>query len=139
MKRVDQFFVLAVALLGIMAGLGALDIDVRHVYAQTGANRQFHVTLNSIPGSLTSPATIEGGPTNTAVNVDWIVIVNTDSSAHTVTIEDCTPTTPFLLYGAYSIAANTTWSTPYGNTRFNGCLKWSASSTLVQGSIVGTR
>ena len=107
--------------------------------AQTGSNRQFHVTLNALPSSLTAPTPIEGGALTTSVNVDFIVLTNPDASAHTVTVEDCTATTPFTPLNAVSLPANTTWGLPFGNTRFVGCFKWSSSSALVQGSVVGTR
>ena len=126
-------------LLGSIIYIGGAFTLTPPAHAQTGANRQFHVTGQSITGTLASPATVEGGTLATSVNIDFIVIANKDSSAHTITIQDCTPTTPFVLFNAYSIPATTTWTIPLGNSRFVGCLQWTASSTNVWGTIVGTR
>lgn len=109
------------------------------LHGQNNQSRTFHVSGQQLPGSLTSPTPIEGIALTTSVAVDSIVISNTDSVAHTVTIEDCQGT-PFILYNAYSIPATTTWFTgPMAGTRFTGCIKWSASDTHVMGTIVGGR
>jgi len=103
----------------------------------------FHVTGQALTTSLASPAVLEGGTTNTNVDLTTLVLVNTDTASHTVTVEDCTPTTPFVFLPAVTIpgvgSANSTWVIPMYSTRFTGCLKWSASSTLISGSIVGVR
>lgn len=102
--------------------------------------KDFHVSGVQIPGSLTNPAAIEGGTLNTGVFVTQLIIANTDlSNGHTVTVQDCTPTTPFILLNGYTIAAGSTWFLPLGGTRFTGCFKWSASDTTVMGTVVGTR
>jgi hypothetical protein len=102
----------------------------------------FHVTGQALPATLTTPAVLEGGTTNTNVNLSTLVLVNTDTAAHTVTIEDC-QATPFVFFPAVTIpavgSANSSWVIPMYGTRFTGCFKWSASSALVFGSVVGTR
>jgi hypothetical protein len=103
------------------------------------SNSQFHVSGQQLPATLTSPTPIEGRALTTRVSVDFMVIANTGSSVRHVTVEDCTATTPFILYNAYPIPALTAWLTPLGNTSFGGCFKWSADSTDVMGTVTGTR
>ena len=99
---------------------------------------QFHVTSSGLPASLTVPSTIEGRSLNNRnVNVEFVVIANTDpANVQTVTIQDC-QMTPFKLASAYPIQPLQTWFIPLGGATFVGCIKWSASSTNVMGSIVG--
>jgi hypothetical protein len=127
----------------ILCGLSVLAWPLLRVSATTQGTyggTVFHVTGQQIPATLTSPATLEGATTSTNVNVDFIVIANTDGSAsHTVTVEDCSSPNPFILFNAYPVAAGTMWPVPMGNSRFVGCLKWSASSTSLMGTIVGSR
>ena len=100
----------------------------------------FTVSGMSLPASLASPVCDQGAACGTSngaltrsVMVLSLVISNTDSSSHTVTVEDC-QSTPFQFLPAVTVAANSTL--PYsGQFRFAGCLQWSASSTKVQGSI----
>ena len=108
------------------------------VSGQTRGVRQFHVSGQQVPAVAASPATLEGGTLNTSVNVDFLVIANSDTSSHTITVVDCA-STPFLLFTAAPVAAQTTWTIPLGNMRFTSCFQWSASSTTVYGSVVGTR
>ena len=107
-------------------------------------NRPVHVTTTALQSSLTIPSVIEGGTANTTVYVTMIVIANTDTSSHTISITDCTTGTAFSLFTNAPIAASTTWILPLaggsgGGIRFDSCFKWSANSTTVMGSMVGTR
>ena len=101
--------------------------------------RPVHVNGQALPASATSPSVIEGGTTNTTIWVEYLVIANTDVSAHTVSVVDCTSGTPFALFTNATIAASSTWFLPMGGIRFTGCFKWSANSTTVYGSLVGRR
>src|SRR6266849_1923423 len=95
----------------------ALAVVLSPLASQPRSPRQFHVTGQAIPTSAASPAALEGGTLNTDVNVDFLVISNTDSSSHTVTVVDCTAVTPFSLFTASPIAALTVWPVPLGNMR----------------------
>ncbi len=108
------------------------------VSAATNTPRQFHVSGVALPASAASPTPIEGTALTTDVNVDGMWICNKDTSTHTVTIEDC-GSPQFVAFNAYTIAASTMWPIPGFNTRFRGCFKWTADSTLVMGTVVGTR
>ncbi len=140
MKKVLTFAVLA-PLVGALVGLWLVEpwLSSRLEAQGPRSPRQFHVSGLPIPSSAASPAALEGGTLNTDVNVDFLVISNTDSSSHTVTIVDCTAVTPFTLFNASPIAALTVWPVPLGGMRFKGCFKWSASSTTVMGGVTGTR
>lgn len=100
------------------------------------AANDFHVSGAGLPASLTVPTSDEGKVLSTSVNVTTVVIVNTDASPHTVTIQDC-QTTPFKLSNGYTITPGTTWTFNLNGIRFQGCFKWTANSTTVQGAVVG--
>ena len=105
----------------------------------SGSSRTFHVLGVALPASLAAPAALEGiNLATTSVNVTHLVLVNTDSSDHTVTVSDC-QSTPFVLFNGETIAAKTMWPVPMGNVRFGGCFKWTASSTTVMGAVTGER
>lgn len=134
---------LTIALVTLALGLGIILVHPsEQAHAQNGS-RSVHVTGQPMTTSLASPTVLEGGTTNTNIDLTTLVIVNTDTVSHTVTVEDCTPTTPFVFLPAVTIpaagSANSSWVIPMYQTRFTGCLKWSASSTLVFGAAVGSR
>jgi hypothetical protein len=100
------------------------------------------VAGTALPPTLTIPTPDQGASfpnLNRSVTTNNIVISNTDSSVHTVTIQDC-QATPFKLLNATTIPAVGTAGNPLimsGPIRFTGCIKWSASSTTVMGTMVG--
>jgi hypothetical protein len=114
--------------------------------AQAPTSRQYHVSGVGLPSTLGSPTPIEGTALTSANHfngtVDLLVIANQDTATHIVTVEDCSGT-PFILFNGATIAASgtagSTWFAYMPGTRFNGCVKWSSDSTLVMGTIVGTR
>jgi len=134
---------LTILLVTLAFGLGIILVHPGDTHAQSITGRQVHVTGQALTTSLASPSVLEGGTTNTNINLTTIVLVNNDTASHTVTIEDCTPTTPFVFLPAVTIpgvgSANSSWVIPMYGTRFTGCFKWSASSVLISGSVTGTR
>ncbi len=104
--------------------------------AQILNGRGCHVLGLALTGSLVIPACDEGGSMNSSANVTQVTISNTDSSSHTVTIQDC-QTSPFYLANAMTVPAATdlVWAFGSNSLRFGGCFKWSASSTTVLGSV----
>lgn len=120
----------------VLTLLALLDGRVTLTHAAT-SGRNFQVTGQTLPPTLTSPSKVQGGTTNTDTDVTYLIIANTGSSDRTVTVADCS-VSAFYLFNAYTIPAKAMWGLPLANTRFKGCLKWSASSTEVMGTIVGT-
>lgn len=107
------------------------------VYAQSkivrASNQALPATTPAAPSCLTACNSLA---TN-KVYVDMLLLSNKDSSAHTVTVTDCS-STPFLLFNGSTIPANTLWVIPLGGVEFTGCFKWAADdATHVFGTIVG--
>jgi hypothetical protein len=125
---------------GIMFLLGiiAMGLMSRTVEAQGPTTRPFHVNLNALPASLTSPTSDEGNVLNTSVSVETLILSNMDASSHAVSVRDC-QSTPYKLFDSTNMPAGVTWTLPLGGARFRSCFKWSADSTTVQGMIVGAR
>lgn len=122
MRQTSKIYSIALAL-GIAYGFCA---QVMAQSSNTGAH-QFHASGQSIPATLTAPVCLEGCKLATSsVTVDYLVVANTDTASHTVTVQDC-GVPAFILLNAYPIAAQTTWSVPMGGSRMQGCLKWSAT------------
>ena len=128
-----------IVLFAVLACALLLEYGRTSARAATTGNRPVHVSGQPLPGTLGYATILEGGQTDAALNIDFIVLANTGSSDYTVTVEDCTSKTPFILFNAYTIAATTTWTVPLGGTRFTGCMKWAASNAAVMGTLVGTR
>lgn len=97
---------------------------------------QWQVSGAAVPSSLTFLVARQGRTLNTSASLDFLVISNTDTAAHTVTVQDGQGS-PFILLNAYTIPASTTWFMPLGSTVFVSGIKWSASSTMVMGTAVG--
>jgi hypothetical protein len=133
--ELGRFFLGSVALCVIVATI--LFAPSTSVKAQTGT-RSWHVSGAALPLSVTSPTPIEGTALTQSVGVTMLVISNGTASTQTVTVEDCA-SPPFILFNGYAIAANNTWTVPMFDTRFQGCFRWFASSTTVQGTATGTR
>jgi hypothetical protein len=107
------------------------------VHAAT-SGRPMHVTMQTIPTSLGFATVLEGGTTNTDVDIIVLVVSNTDTVSHNLTIQDMQSPTPFALFSASPIAAKTTWVIPLNQTRFRNGMKWSVdASALVNGSMYG--
>lgn len=113
--------------------------DVMHMAPAQAATsgRNFQVTGQTLPPTLTSPTKVQGGTTNTDTDVMLLILANTGSTDRTVTVTDCSSSV-FYLFNAYTLPAKAMWALPLYNTRFKGCLKWSATSTEIMGTIVGT-
>jgi hypothetical protein len=110
--------------------------------AARGDGPPFTVSGQGLPSSLASPSCDQGsscggstpGTLSRSLMVENLVVVNTDTSSHTFTLEDC-QATPFVLYSASTLTAGQV-ITLAGPVRFSGCLQWSANSTKVMGSVV---
>ena len=121
-----------------LAALSALVLGVLLIAGLRGQSNRptFHVSGQALPAVLASPTSIEGKVLNVSSTISILVIANTDTTSHTVTIQDG-QTTAFKLFNAYTIEAGATWVVPLNGTRFEGGLNWSASDTKVMGTIVG--
>jgi hypothetical protein len=119
------------SVLAVLAGMMFLT-------GQASTKGTFQVSGAAIPTSATVPTAAQGGALNTSVLIDALVIANTDTSSHTILVEDC-QATPFLLLNNYPIAASTTWTMDLHGIRFQGCFKWQSNSTTVMGTVTGTR
>lgn len=130
---------LAVLLLILFSSLGKLAIG-----ANNSLGRSYHVSGTTLPTSLTSPSVLEGGTTNTDVNVSMLNLSNGDTGIHYITVSDC-GSPAYIPINAYPIAAGTTWFISMGDTRFRGCFKWKVDTVSsdptkpVQGSLTGVR
>lgn len=116
-----------ILLILVVLALGGFTLGHYALSAEAAtAIRDFHVTGQSIPAALGNPTVLEGGTTNTTVNLSSLVVSNKDTAIHNVTVQDC-GSPPFILFNAYPIAASTSWFAPLGGVRFTGCLKWLAT------------
>lgn len=135
---------LTLGLVTLLLGFSIILIHPSETHAQNPNLKTVHVTGQPLPASLGFATVLEGGTTNKSLNIQFLVLSNTGSASQTVTVQDCTPTTPFVFFPAGTTIPgtgnpNSTWTIPLGGVRFTGCFKWQASSTNVQGSLVGTQ
>ncbi len=97
---------------------------------------QWHKSLAAMPTMSTTVVTNEGKTLNTSRYLDFFIFYNSDSSDHTVTLQDA-EMSPFYLFNATTIKAGQTWIFPTGGVLMISGIKWSASSATVQGALVG--
>lgn len=138
LKLVAASGALLILLLSLAAVLSPLFLSSASAQPNPGG-RTYQVTGQALPTSAGSPTVLQGGSTNTNVNVYTLILANKDSASHTVTVRDCQSPTPFYLFNSYTIAAGSTWVAELNGVRFTGCLQWASDSTNVWGSIIGTR
>lgn len=98
----------------------------------------WHTVGTSVPTSLGFPVTREGKPgtLNKDCYLDSMTIANTDTVAHTITVQD-NQGTPVPIFNAYTIAAGTTWAQPFPGILMAGGIKWQSNSTTVKGWLTG--
>lgn len=93
-----------------------------------------------LPSMLASPTSDQGRVLSTTVTINSLTLANNTASTQTVNIQDC-QSTPFKLFdgsNGSTMAAGDKWFVN-GPIKFQGCFKWTASSTSVQGTLTGVQ
>jgi hypothetical protein len=104
------------------------------------------INLVHVPGQVltstaaylaTTEAHHPSGPTTTqnTINIGTLTISNTDSVAHTPTIQDCQGTPAVLMDGSMSIPAHTIWTITVGDLRMVGCVSFKVDSGGTAGKV----